>query len=574
MNRNTKVYTYHRRKTHPVKVGGVIIGGDAPIVVQSMTNVNTNDVEAGIAQTKKIVEAGGAIVRFTAQGTREAKALAEVRAGLDAEGVHVPLVADIHFNPQAAYEAAKHIEKVRINPGNFYDPARKFKTIDYTDAEYAQEVEGLQKSFAEFLAHCKEHGTAIRIGVNHGSLSDRIMSRYGDTPEGMVESCMEFLQVCVAQDFHDVVISIKASNTIVMTTTVRLLCDRMAESGMTFPLHLGVTEAGDGEDGRVKSATGIGSLLADGIGDTIRVSLSEAPEAEIPVGRLLVDCVREQSQAPAVTFEAPEAPTRSGELFSGYSTPVVITRATPELNRLKTDERPDILILSDRDKVEDYPEYRCLTHSDLFIIKDVDLLADPSKVRELSDEKLLVVEITHTNIPDMLKAIGQVVSQPYAVKLSTPAPSDEVPVRMGYYFGGTLLRGECAGLWLEAPSMTAIDLVRLSFGLLQSTRRRTTKTEYISCPGCGRTLFDLQETVARVKAATDHLKGLKIGVMGCIVNGPGEMADADYGYVGSSPGDIDLYKGKECVARKIPQAEAVDRLIDLIRSHGDWVDPE
>lgn len=574
MNQNTNIYTYHRRKTHPVKVGGVVIGGDAPIVVQSMTNVNTNDIDAGIAQTKRIVEAGGAIVRFTAQGPREAKALAQVRAGLDAEGIHVPLVADIHFNPQAAYEAAKYVEKVRINPGNFYDPARKFKIIDYTDIEYAQEVEGLQKAFAEFLAHCKERSTAIRIGVNHGSLSDRIMSRYGDTPEGMVESCMEFLQVCVAQDFHDVVISIKASNTMVMTTTVRLLCKRMAEMEMTFPLHLGVTEAGDGEDGRIKSATGIGSLLADGIGDTIRVSLSEAPEAEIPVGLLLVECVREQSQASAVTFDAPETLTRSSDLFNGYATPIVITRAKPELNNLKTDERPDILILSDQDKAQDYPGYRCLTYADLTIIKDVDLLTDPSRCQVPSEGKLLVIELTHPNIPDMLKAIAQVASQPYAVKLGTPAPVHEVPVRMGYYLGGALLRGECSGLWLEAPSMTATDLVRLSFGLYQSTRRRITKTEYISCPGCGRTLFDLQETVARVKGATDHLKGLKIGVMGCIVNGPGEMADADYGYVGSSPGDIDLYKGKECVARKIPQAEAVDRLIDLIRLHGDWVDPE
>lgn len=574
MNRNTKVYAYHRRKTHPVKVGSVIIGGDAPIVVQSMTNVNTNDVEAGIGQTKRIVEAGGAIVRFTAQGTREAKALAEVRAGLNAEGIHIPLVADIHFNPQAAYEAAKHIEKVRINPGNFYDPARKFKTIDYTDAEYAQEVEGLQKSFAEFLAHCKEHDTAIRIGVNHGSLSDRIMSRYGDTPEGMVESCMEFLQVCVAQSFSDVVISIKASNTTVMTTTVRLLCDRMAQLGMTFPLHLGVTEAGDGEDGRVKSATGIGSLLADGMGDTIRVSLSEAPEAEIPVGRLLVECVTEQANAPAVTFGSPGEGTRSAELFNGHSTPIVMAKATPELNGLKADERPDFIILSDQDNPDEYPEYRCLFLKDLVIIKDVDLLADPSSVQNLSEDKYPVIEITHPNVPDVLKAIGEVAPRPYVIKLSTSAPAHEVPVRMGYYLGGTLLRGECAGLWLEAPWMTAIDLVRLSFGLLQSTRRRITKTEYISCPGCGRTLFDLQETVARVKAATGHLKGLKIGVMGCIVNGPGEMADADYGYVGSSPGDIDLYKGKECVARKIPQAEAVDRLIDLIRSHGDWVDPE
>ncbi|MDO4770733.1 (E)-4-hydroxy-3-methylbut-2-enyl-diphosphate synthase [Porphyromonas sp.] len=575
MNRYTKVYSYQRRKTHPIKVGKVTIGGDAPIVVQSMTNVNTNDIEAGIAQTKRIVDAGGSIVRFTAQGTREAKALAEVRAGLDAQGVDIPLVADIHFNPQAAYEAAKHIEKVRINPGNFYDPARKFKVIDYTDEEYAQEVAGLQASFSEFLDHCRTHNTAIRIGVNHGSLSDRIMSRYGDTPEGMVESCMEFLSVCVAKDFRDVVISIKASNTIVMTTTVRLLCERMAAQGMSFPLHLGVTEAGDGEDGRVKSATGIGSLLADGIGDTIRVSLSEAPESEIPVGKALVKCVEEQAQAPSISFETIDRNNTSApQLFDGYSVPVVICPAMSELNSLKTDERPDILILSDDSNASDFAEYKTLKSSDIFTIRDEDLLKNPDLLKKAAENQLIIVEITHPDIPNMLKAVGEVAQRPYAVKVSSEAPASEVAIRMGYYLGGALLRGECAGLWLEAPNLTAIELARLSFGLLQSTRRRITKTEYISCPGCGRTLFDLQETVARVKAATGHLKGLKIGVMGCIVNGPGEMADADYGYVGSSPGDIDLYKGKECVARKIPQSEAVDRLIDLIRSHGDWVDPE
>ncbi len=572
MNSNTTEYRYNRRATHPVRVGGLHIGGTAPIVVQSMTNVNTNDIEAGVAQAQRIVEAGGAMVRFTAQGTREARSLGEVRAQLDATGITVPLVADIHFNPQAAYEAARHVEKVRINPGNFYDPARKFKQIDYTDEEYASEVKALQSAFADFLSHCKAHDTAIRIGVNHGSLSDRIMSRYGDTPEGMVESCMEFLHVCVQEGFDRVVISIKASNTIVMTETVRLLCHRMEEHGMTFPLHLGVTEAGDGEDGRVKSATGIGSLLADGIGDTIRVSLSEAPEAEIPVANVLVDCVSEQAAAPQVIFSPSESGCGTAPgLFPDRAFPLVLAYASPELNTLKGDGRPDLLISTSEQPEETYPDYLLLNEEDIVLLTDRSIL---SGERKLSEDKLPIVEITHQDIPNTLKALGKVCTRPYVVKVRCTAPAEEVPIRMGYYLGGALLRGECAGLLLDAPTLTATERVRLAFGLLQSTRRRITKTEYISCPGCGRTLFDLQETVARVKSATAHLKGLKIGVMGCIVNGPGEMADADYGYVGSSPGDIDLYKGKECVARKIPQSEAVERLIELIRSHGDWVDPD
>ena len=375
-----------RRKSSEVKVGNLTIGGDAPIRVQSMATVSTMDTENAVAQAIRIIEAGGELVRFTTQGTREAENLRNIKAELVRRGYDTPIVADVHFNANVADVAARYADKVRINPGNYVDPVRKFDKIDYSDEEYAEELKKIERRLVPFLDLCREHQTAIRIGVNHGSLSDRIMSRYGDTPEGIVESCMEFLRICQREHFDDVVVSIKASNTVVMVHSVRLLVRAMDAEDMHYPLHLGVTEAGEGEDGRIKSAVGIGALLADGIGDTIRVSLSEEPEAEIPV----------------------------------------------------------------------------------------------------------------------------------------------------------------------------------AYAILQAARLRITKTEYISCPGCGRTLYNLQETIARVKAATSHLTGLKIAIMGCIVNGPGEMADADYGYVGAGPGRISLYKGKECVEKNIPVAEAVERLLQLI----------
>lgn len=565
---STTTYRYTRRTTHLVTVGALTIGGDATIVPQSMANVDTNNVEEGVAQTLRIVAAGGALVRFTAQGVREAKALRSIREQLTAQGCHAPLSADIHFNPKAAFEAAQHVEKVRINPGNFYDPARQFKIIEYNDADYRAEVEGLQSAFTTFLDHCREHHTALRIGVNHGSLSDRIMSRYGDTPEGMVESCMEFLEVCRREHFDDVVISIKSSNVVVMTQTVRLLCDRMEACGMSYPLHLGVTEAGEGEDGRIKSATGIGALLSEGIGDTIRVSLSEEPEEEIPVCRTLIDCVREQAAAPAI-----EAPRR--DLAPLTSTlPRVVAYADPSLNDLPADARPDLLLLPQGVSVSDYPDYRCLSMSEVAFVTDRDLIAHPDQLYDIPLHHLVVLQITHSDKPNMLQAVAHLATRPYIIGIASDAPKHEVAIRLGYYLGSALLRGEGSGLLLDTPTLTPQESVRLAFGLLQSTRRRITRTEYISCPGCGRTLFDLQETVARVKAATQHLKRLKIGVMGCIVNGPGEMADADYGYVGSSPGMIDLYKGKECKAHKIPQEEAVERLISLIRECGDWHDPK
>lgn len=459
--------TYNRRQTTTTKVGNVEIGSEYPVRIQTMANTSTNDIEGSVAQAERCITAGTELLRFTTQGLREVDSLAQIREKVQefkSLGV-VPLVADVHFQADVADTAAKVVEKVRINPGNYIDPARKFKQIDYTDEEYQAELERLRNRFVQLLNICKEHKTALRIGVNHGSLSDRIMSRYGDTPEGMVESCMEFLRVAVAEDFKDIVLSIKASNTRVMVTTVRLLVWQMQEEGMAFPLHLGVTEAGEGEDGRVKSAVGIGALLADGIGDTIRVSLSEAPEKELSVARALVNYFADEQHS------------------------IRYTQTTQV-------------------KIENNTVY--------FSNEDTDW----------------------TNF--QLHAAAEC--------------------------GRLLWDYNCTELVLNNDHFMAEDLVRLSKDILQAARVRMYKTEYISCPGCGRTLFDLEQTIAQVKAATSHLQGLKIGIMGCIVNGPGEMADADYGYVGAGRGKVSLYKGKECVIKNIPQEDAVVQLLALINS--------
>lgn len=553
------IFKYTRRHTTPAHVGTQIIGGEAPILIQSMTNVDTNDIESGIAQAIRIADAGGEMVRFTAQGTREAKALADVRAGLSQKGYALPLVADIHFNTKAAYEAALHVEKVRINPGNFYDSAKRFESLEYTDEEYAEEVKALQDSFRDFVEHCRTHGRAIRIGVNHGSLSDRIMSRYGDTPKGMVQSCMEFLAVCVEMNFMDVVISIKASNPLVMVQTVQMLVQHMEVKDMAFPLHLGVTEAGDGEDGRIKSAVGIGTLLGQGIGDTIRVSLSEDPEAEIPVAKLLRECVEQLENTPPIEVTNPVVePHRSTKV------PAVIVDADESLNALTEDERPDFVV-SDTD----YSEYEVLRPSELLLLTDEEAL---QKTDWDTETKTIVIHLTHPNIPAMLRALDVHIPCDYYINLELDAPLDERPTRCGFLLGEALLRGQCAGVYLQSAQADSAELSHITFGLLQASRRRITRTEYISCPSCGRTLFNLQSTVARIKAATSHLKGLKIGVMGCIVNGPGEMADADYGYVGSAPGMVDLYKQKTKLKRNIPQEQAVEELIELIKANGDWHD--
>ena len=455
-----------RRKTQIVHVGNITIGGDNPIRVQSMTTTNTNDTEACVAQAIRIIEAGGELVRLTTQGTREAENMKNISAALKAKGYMTPLVADVHFNARVADVAARYCEKVRINPGNYVDPARTFKKLEYTDEEYQAELQKIDDRLVPFINICKEHHTAVRIGVNHGSLSDRIMSRYGDTPAGIVESCMEFLRIFRREQFNDVVISIKASNTVVMVQSVRLLVQEMDRENMHYPLHLGVTEAGEGEDGRIKSAVGIGALLTEGIGDTIRVSLSEEPECEIPVARKLVELI-------------------------------------PECTRLRAEAEAGIK--DDTITLElDAPDWESLQLK-------------------------------------AAMAVGALLIDRKATKLVIKLTSPISPI-------------------------SPMSLIDLADNILQAARIKFTKTEYISCPGCGRTLYDLQKTIARIKEATKEFVGLKIGIMGCIVNGPGEMADADFGYVGAGVGKVSLYRRKECVEKNIPEEEAVEKLLELIRS--------
>ena len=606
---------YKRRTTISVAIGDTPLGSDYPIRVQSMTNTSTNDIEASVAQCRRIADAGADYVRLTAQGVREADNIGEIRSRLRAEGCMVPLVADIHFNPKAAFEAAQKTDKVRINPGNFVDAARTFKKLTYTDEEYRQELQRIHDALVPFIALCREHHTAVRLGVNHGSLSDRIMSRYGDTPAGMVESVMEFLRVFVAENFLNVVISIKASNTVVMVETVRRLVRAMDAEDMHFPLHLGVTEAGDGEDGRIKSAVGIGTLLAEGLGDTIRVSLSEEPEAEIPVARKLVDYIT--SRAGHKPIEGgiskgydPVCPQRRvtnevAGVMGGRMKPIVIADLAPKA--LKGKMRPDFFFAADGcpdDCGNDrfivpqalYKGYA--NESPLFTLAEIEALQAckaPLKWLVVSDdvaiEKLeplrgdtataLIVEPTNVNVPAgeqaLLHALTDAgITLPAVIKNTYSDTDDEwLQVKAGADFGTLLLNGFSDGIWLSAPGFADADrVVRYELGILQASRLRMSKTEFISCPGCGRTLYDLQTTVKRVKEATSHLSHLKIGIMGCIVNGPGEMADADYGYVGAAAGKISLYKNKECVERNIPEAEAIPRLIALIKANGDWIEPE
>lgn len=606
---------YKRRTTISVAIGDTPLGSDYPIRVQSMTNTSTNDIEASVAQCRRIADAGADYVRLTAQGVREADNIGEIRSRLRAEGCMVPLVADIHFNPKAAFEAAQKTDKVRINPGNFVDAARTFKKLTYTDEEYRQELQRIHDALVPFIALCREHHTAVRLGVNHGSLSDRIMSRYGDTPAGMVESVMEFLRVFVAENFLNVVISIKASNTVVMVETVRRLVRAMDAEDMHFPLHLGVTEAGDGEDGRIKSAVGIGTLLAEGLGDTIRVSLSEEPEAEIPVARKLVDYIT--SRAGHKPIEGgiskgydPVCPQRRvttevASVVGGRQKPIVIADVAPKA--LKGKMRPDFFFAAngcpdgcgnDRFIVPQALYKGCANESPLFTLAEIEALQAckaPLKWLVVSDdvaiEKLeplrgdtataLIVEPTNVNVPAgeqaLLHALTDAgITLPAVIKNTYSDTDDEwLQVKAGADFGTLLLNGFSDGIWLSAPGFADADrVVRYELGILQASRLRMSKTEFISCPGCGRTLYDLQTTVKRVKEATSHLSHLKIGIMGCIVNGPGEMADADYGYVGAAAGKISLYKNKECVERNIPEAEAIPRLIALIKANGDWIEPE
>ncbi|UTW63508.1 (E)-4-hydroxy-3-methylbut-2-enyl-diphosphate synthase [bacterium SCSIO 12741] len=630
---------FSRFKTREVKVGNVKIGGDNPIVVQSMTTTDTMDTKGTVDQSVRMIEAGCELVRITAPSIRDAKNLENIQQKLRDLGHPTPLVADIHFTPNAAEAAAQIVAKVRVNPGNYADK-KKFQDLEYTDESYQEELDRIRKRFTPLVKLCKEHGTAMRIGTNHGSLSDRIMSRYGDTPEGMVESALEFVQICEDEGYQDIVLSMKASNTQVMVQAYRLLVNRMIETGRNYPLHLGVTEAGEGEDGRIKSAVGIGTLMEDGLGDTIRVSLTEEPEAEIPVARQLVDRYTHREGHPPIPalekspinpFEYSRRHTQEVGNIGGRQVPVVmadfslkkeITPASlfavgyhysvPNDKWSLSDQACDYVFVGDRtvdfdipgtlgivqmhatwlenrDKARHYPfikpaewlagvdrhadlnfVYACLEDLTQELIDSLKsasnavLLIDTYHVHGMAEQRRLFFDLIE-NQCDIPVIIGR-------------AYQDLEPEQMQLYaatdLGGLLLDGLGDGVFIAAencgPDRTTNQT---AFGILQATRTRISKTEYISCPSCGRTLFDLQEVTARIRSRTEHLKGVKIGIMGCIVNGPGEMADADYGYVGTGPGKISLYKEKEVVKRNVPETEAVDELIGLIKEHGDWTEP-
>ena len=571
--RQTKIdlFNYARRATVEVNVGGVTIGCTNPVRVQSMTNTSTMDTDGSVEQVLRIVANGGELVRLTTQGNREAVNMGDIKAQLKARGCNVPLVADVHFNAAVADTAARYADKVRVNPGNYVDAARTFKHIDYTDAEYAEELVRLRERFVAFLDICKAEGRAVRVGVNHGSLSDRIMSRYGDTPSGVVESCMEFLRICRDENFNNVVVSIKTSNTTMMVTTVRRLVRVMAEEGIAYPLHLGVTEAGDAEDGRIKSAVGIGALLADGIGDTVRVSLAESPENEIPVAKELVEYVALRKDAPAIegvvagefNYEEPvRRKTRSFGIIGGENVPVVVGGEVEDKD-IASDIAADLMPLATVDNAND-ARFIAVTYSDL-------TPENIAKIKSLKDIAL-VASSDHVNAVGELRALVhrlmiEGVEAPVIIHRQYNESSIEaLRIKASADLGVLLIDGLVDGLWIENPSSSAEELNALAFGILQATRARISKTEYIACPGCGRTMYDLQGTLARIKAATGHLKGLKIGVMGCIVNGPGEMADADYGYVGAARGKVSLYRRKECVEKNIPEDEAIERLLQLIEN--------
>lgn len=571
--RQTKIdlFNYARRATVEVNVGGVTIGCTNPVRVQSMTNTSTMDTDGSVEQVLRIVAKGGELVRLTTQGNREAVNMGDIKAQLKARGCNVPLVADVHFNAAVADTAARYADKVRVNPGNYVDAARTFKHIDYTDAEYAEELVRLRERFVAFLDICKAEGRAVRVGVNHGSLSDRIMSRYGDTPSGVVESCMEFLRICRDENFNNVVVSIKTSNTTMMVTTVRRLVRVMAEEGIAYPLHLGVTEAGDAEDGRIKSAVGIGALLADGIGDTVRVSLAESPENEIPVAKELVEYVALRKDAPAIegvvavdfNYEEPvRRRTSAFGIIGGENVPVVVGGEVEDKD-IASDIAADLMPVATVDNAND-ARFVAVTYSDL----------TPENIAKIKSLKniALVASSDHVNAVGELRALVhrlmiEGVEAPVIIHRQYNESSVEaLRIKASADLGVLLIDGLVDGLWIENPSSSAEELNALAFGILQATRARISKTEYIACPGCGRTMYDLQGTLARIKAATGHLKGLKIGVMGCIVNGPGEMADADYGYVGAARGKVSLYRRKECVEKNIPEDEAIERLLQLIEN--------
>jgi (E)-4-hydroxy-3-methylbut-2-enyl-diphosphate synthase len=641
--------SYVRRKTIPVRVGEVLIGGENPIVVQSMTTVDTMDTLGSVEQSIRMIESGCQLIRITAPSIKEAENLGKIKAELRKRGYSTPLVADIHFTPNAAEIAAQLVEKVRINPGNYADK-KKFETINYTDQSYQEELERIRERFLPLVKICKQHGTAMRIGTNHGSLSDRIMSRYGDTPLGMVESALEFLRICEDEKYHDIVISMKSSNTQVMVQAYRLLVQKLDEGGFKpYPLHLGVTEAGDGEDGRIKSAVGIGALLEDGLGDTVRVSLTEDPEFESPVAQTMVDRYHTRSSHapiapikhyPITPFEYNKREAIEVFNFGGGNVPRVIADISvltamepkemksighfylPELDKWKMNDQGSDYVFSganpipfmlpngmkevqnypiwkgQNDKVNKFPAFSLAEWQDaeeyhyglnFLMLEDIEV---DSAIPYLKNRKDCVIILHSKNthlMPALRRAFVSLIEEdvrvPVVVKVIYPVQSqDKTMLYAGTDVGALLVDGLGEGIMLglnsyqTAERSNVLEQVKLhnsvSFGVLQAARTRMSKTEYISCPSCGRTLFDLQETTAMIRKRTDHLKGVKIGIMGCIVNGPGEMADADYGYVGSGKGKITLYKGKEVVKKSVSSDKAVDELIDIIRKDGMWIEPE
>lgn len=603
---------YNRQNTAEVTIGMIQLGGNNPIRLQSMTDTDTKDTEKTVSQIIRILEAGADFVRVTVQGSREAENLKNIRAELDRRGYPNPLVADIHFNPAAADIAIKYVRKVRINPGNFYDKRAVFEKLSYTDEEYREELRKIEERFVPFVRECKARGTAMRIGANQGSLSDRIMSRYGDTPAGIVESVMEFLRICKKEDYHHIVISIKSSNTRLMVYTVRLMNFRMRQEGMNYPFHIGVTEAGEGEDGRIKSAVGSGALLADGIGDTIRVSLTEDPAAEIPFARKLVDIFKGRENhapiiAPMVAQTNPfEYERRSNRPVNdiGGKKPVVVVASLNDYTReevrainsgTEADFFYDGRMIIDKSG-KNYPilsleEY---LYNDLYSGQvrfvsvrkpEYDKFKDenPEIIEKLKNERkvILIMESENLNSFAEMRAFfmeldAHICKNPVILHRSYKTSNyEDLLLKASTDLGGLFIDGYGDGILLTNEGQIGYnDLKNLSFGILQASRMRVTKTEFISCPGCGRTLFDLRDTVAEIKKNFSHLKNLKIGVMGCVVNGPGEMGDVDYGYVGAGKDKINLYKGQKLVKRQVDTANAVEELKKLIKEYGEWKDPK
>ncbi len=600
----TKLNQYNRRKTVAVTIGNVVMGSGYPIRLQSMTNTNTLDVEATVEQCIRIADAGADYVRCTVQTTREAEAMKEIRERLLEHGYTIPLIADVHFSAMVADVVAPYVDKVRINPGNFIDKKNNsLSAID--DEQYQKDLELLTQRFTSLLNICKEHNTAIRVGVNHGSLSDRIMSRYGDTPEGMVESAIEFLRICQKEKFVNVVVSMKSSNTRVMVYAYRLLVEKMDKEKMKFPLHLGVTEAGEGEDGRVKSAIGIGTLLADGIGDTIRVSLTEAPENELPVAQQIVSYFhkREKHKPIPDVDEQQYTPyeykrSKTNEVYGiGGKNPVAVVSDLSSFNPIYeadikalgftlsngvwrgSDTTPDVLYIGSSilNTIDEGLKVISEESDDFFRCATSMLNAEFLSWLKQNPRVLLSVESYNENAPAdfrsfFLRLKEHKVVNPVIIHRSYEDDNlDSLQVKSACDIGPLLIDGFGDAIMISAGQAVSIENVSsLCFSILQASRVRFSKTEYISCPSCGRTLFDLQETLAEVKKATNHLSHLKVAVMGCIVNGPGEMADADYGYVGAGPGKVSLYKGKVLVKKNIPQEKAVEELISLIKENGDW----